>query len=164
MLHLLSDALNEAREMYGEQLRLAFYNRGPESRLLVYRTDQDVAGGLELSGAEAISMLNELGDDGYLRLDYGKLGPNVGVGIVTVRFLEKGRAAIKQLPDPNKELLEVLDALVAAIEGLEDVDPADKEQAIDGANRLRKFLDNLPPGIAVEVLSRLATVLGAPGG
>ena len=80
MLRLLSNALDEARRVHGDhQLRL-YFKRGSmlngEAQLLVYRTEQDVAGDLNLSGAEAVGLLNELGGDGYLHLDYGKHGPN----------------------------------------------------------------------------------------
>ncbi len=106
MLRLLSKTLDEVRAQYGEQrLRLEFYNRGPESQLLVIETKQDVAGDLGLSGAEAIGILRELGDDGYLRLDYGKLGPNSGAGIVAVHITGSGRAEMNRaMPASQEEL------------------------------------------------------------
>jgi hypothetical protein len=93
MLRLLSNALDEARKVHGDhQLRL-YFKRGSmltgEAQLLVYRTEQDVAGDLNLSGAEAVGLLNELDGDGYLHLDYGKHGPNASWGFVNVRLLER---------------------------------------------------------------------------
>ena len=107
MLRLLSNALDEARRVHGDHLLRLYFERGSmltgEAQLLVYRTEQDVAGDLNLSGAEAVGLLNELGGDGYLHLDYGKHSPNASWGLVNVRFQEKGRSAIEELPSSAEE-------------------------------------------------------------
>lgn len=105
MLRLLSQQLDEARKQRGEyKLDLAFYHR-PRVRLQVQETGQDIAGDLKLSGAEAFGLLNELGDDGALRLRYGQHGPNAGAGIVEVTLTEKGRAEMNRpIPASQEEL------------------------------------------------------------
>jgi hypothetical protein len=106
MLHLLSNALREVQTKHGEQqLRLAFYNLGSDSRLEVTETSQNVAGDLEISGAEAIGLLNELGEDGYLRLNYGSGGRYAGAGLVMIDITDKGRAEMQRaIPASQEEL------------------------------------------------------------
>jgi hypothetical protein len=95
---------------------------------LVYRTEQDVAGDLNLSGAEAVGLLNELGGDGYLHLDYGKHGPNASWGFVNVRFREKGRATIEELPSSAEE-----PAIPATQEELASIKARLQQQGFDTA-------------------------------
>ena len=166
MLRLLSDALDVVHQTHGEEaLMLSFSTGGrEESRLVVYTTKQDIAAALNLSGSEAVGLLKELGRDGYLHLDYGERGRNASAGIVNASFRERGYAAIEQLPDPHQQLLTALDEIVAAIDSLPDADPTDREKAKEGVRRVRGFLNQLPAGVADEVVSRLANIFGVPGG
>ena len=97
-------------------------------------------------------MLNELGGDGYLHLDHGRLGPNASSGFVNVRFQDKGRATIEQLPDPNQELVMRLDRIAAVIEGLQDIDPEEKTRAQQAVGELKTFGRNVSPAAAMEVV------------
>src|SRR5918998_675599 len=132
MLRLLSDTLEEVRKVYGDHQLMLFFRRGSrltgEAQLLVRRTEQDVAGDLKLSGAEAVGLLNELGGDGYLHLDYGKHGPNASWGYVNVRLREKGRAAIDELPSSAEEL-----AIPATQEELASIKARLQQQGFDTA-------------------------------
>ena len=49
---------------------------------------------------------------------------------------------------------------MAASEEIQDVDlhPADKEDAVDAAERLKRFDSALPPEISVEVASKIAPI------
>ncbi len=166
LLRALDRQLKAARERGQRTLWLGFYNQrhGREARLEVQDDRTSVAEEAQLSGAEAIGLLEELGASGYVRLELDRYGFDADAGMVGVTFLDRGRTAIEQLPDPHQKLLQALDAITEAIEELEDVDPEEREEALEGAKRIRGFLADLPAGITVEVLSRIATVLGAPGG
>ena len=78
MLRLLSDALDKVQREHGDPRLMMEFKKGSrlagEAHLLVRQTNQDIAEDLGLSGAEAIGLLNELGDDGLLHLDYGERG------------------------------------------------------------------------------------------
>lgn len=160
MLCLLSDTLDVVRREHGDPQLMLWFRRGSsltgEAELAIYQTRQDVAEGLGLSGAEAIGLLRELGDDGYLRLDYGKYGPNASSGVVPVRFSEKGRAAIEQLPNPNQELVLRLDLIAAAIEGLQEIDPEEKTRAQQAVGELKTFGRNISPSAALEIIKAVA--------
>lgn len=167
MLGVLDREARAARERGEATLWLAFYHAraGREADLEVQETEKkSVAEEAQLEGAEAIGLLEELGDSGYIRLQLDQYGFDADVGMVGVTFLDKGRAAIEQIPDPNQKLLQALDTIAEAIEELQDVDPDEKEEALEGARKVRGFLGDLPAGVTVEVLSRIATLLGAPGG
>jgi len=66
MLELLNQLLEEARAQHDDMLWLAFYKRngGDHSRLEVQETEFDVADALNFTGAEAIGILRDLGNDG----------------------------------------------------------------------------------------------------
>jgi hypothetical protein len=165
MVRFLSDTLDEARQTHGEQrLMVNFYDGEPESSLKVVQPKRDIAAELNLDGTEALGLFHDLSDHGYIDSDYGRMGRNRGVGRVSVTIRKEGRILIDQLPDPHTKLSEALEEILAAIEGLQGVDPAEQEQAAQGARQLRDFVKQLPAGAAVEVVSRLATVFGVPGG
>jgi hypothetical protein len=110
LLRLLDKAQDRGRTHGESQLRLEFYNSRADSRLLVSKTvgsepQQNIAHDLGLRGTEAIGLLNDLGDDGYLRLDYGLGGAHAGAGLIMVRITEKGRAEMnKAIPASQEEL------------------------------------------------------------
>jgi hypothetical protein len=163
LLHSLREEAGARGEATHGKLWLAYY---PDSaRLTEFETSLDIATQLGIRADEAYGRMRDLARDGCVSLSFDSAGPDSG-GMVGVSFTEKGRAAIQNLSDPQAELLAALDAIAAAIEALQlqDVDPTEKDGALEAANRLRRFFDDMPAGIAVEVLSRLATVLGVPGG
>jgi hypothetical protein len=160
LLRLREEAGGRGEATHGK-LWLAYYADSP--RLDEVGTRSDIAGQLGIGADEAYGRMRDLRRDGYLSLSFDSGGPDAG-GVVGVSFTEKGHAAIQTLPDPQAELLAALDAISASIEALQNVDPTEKDEALEASNRLRRFFDDLPPGIADEVLSRLATVLGVPGG
>jgi hypothetical protein len=53
-------------------------------------------------------------------------------------------------PRPNEELIEALDAVAAAIEGLQSAQPEQKELAKKALGELKHFARGLPPGAAIE--------------
>src|SRR5215207_8782939 len=165
LLHRLREEAGERGEARYGKLWLEYSPSEPPApaRLDEYETRLDIAGELGITPDEAYGRMRDLAQDGYLSLSVDSEGPDAG-GMVGVSFMEKGRAAIQNLPDPQAELLAALDAIATAIEALQDIDPTDQEEALEATSRLRRFFDGLPPDIAVEVLSRLATVLGVPGG
>lgn len=132
--------------------------------LKVRRRGTNISEQLGLNGIQAFTLLERLVRDGYVNAELER-PPLTYMGKAVVYGLTgQGLSVIGRLPEPNAKLLEALDAIVAAIEEHQDVDPASKTQAKDATDRLKRFLGDLPSGIAVEVLSRLATVLGVPGG
>jgi hypothetical protein len=163
MLRYLSQAEKEAREQYPENthLYLGFYHRDQPARLQIQETQQNVADELQMSGAEAISLLEELSADDYIDLVYDRDGPNAGAGIVKVIFRQKGRTAILEVPDPNAELVRRLEALATAIEHLEGVDPVEKKRAADMVRgELTNFGRNLAPQAAVTFVKGMAAYYG----
>ncbi len=160
LLHdLLQEALTKGEARHGS-LWLAYYpseGRDRPTRLEVYSPKFDVAEALGISGDEAYGRLRDLQQDGYLRLTFDSGGPQSG-GLVGMSFTEKGRAAIRKLPDPHEVLLAALNELVAAFDRLVDVDPAEKEQAKEGAQRVEALLTKLPDREAGVASSRLGRV------
>jgi predicted ArsR family transcriptional regulator len=164
MVKLLNDELDEARQSDDSRLLVSFEDRGPDSRLEISGGGRDVAGELGINGAEALGLFHELADSGYIDANYGKMGRNMGAGRVVVTIPEKGRIFIDQMPDPNARLYEALDELIAALEGAEYVDDDERSEAVEKARWLRDFANQLPASAAVDIASRIATVLGVPGG
>jgi hypothetical protein len=176
MLEFLYRALDESRNRREPGLVLEFYNppaheEALESynalpsydtspRLTVFAMKVDIARELGISGTEAIVLLKDLETDGCLQLDYVSSGPFVDAGEVTVSFTEKGLTAIGVLPDPQKTLLEKLDAIEVAVNDLQGVSPDEQKSAIDAVEELKNFVRTLPPESAVELLGKLPSVLG----
>ncbi len=176
LLEFLYRALDESRNRMEPGLVLEFYNPPAHEealeayntlpsydtppRLTVFATKVDVARELGISGTEAIVLLKDLETDGCLRLDYASSGPFVDAGEVTVSFTEKGLTAIGVLPDPQKTLLEKLDAIEGAVNDLRGVSPDEQKSAIDAVEELKNFVRTLPPESAVELLGKLPSVLG----
>jgi hypothetical protein len=176
MLEFLYRALDESRNRREPGLVLEFYNppaheEALESynalpsydtspRLTVFAMKVDIARELGISGTEAIVLLKDLETDGCLQLDYVSSGPFVDAGEVTVSFTEKGLTAIGVLPDPQKTLLEKLDAIEVAVNDLQSVSPDEQKSAIDAVEELKNFVRTLPPESAVELLGKLPSVLG----
>ena len=98
MLELLNQLLEEARAQHEDMLWLAFYRRngGDRSRLEVQETEFDVADALNFTGAEAIGILRDLGNDGYVRLQLDAYGFAAGAGLVGV-ILPNGSRSNKTL-------------------------------------------------------------------
>jgi hypothetical protein len=165
MLQFLSRVEKEVREQYPEDayLYLTFYHRDQPARLVVQETQRDVADALQMSGAEALSLLRELSADDYIDLGYDRDGPNASVGTVAVVFRQKGRAAIMEVPDPNAELARRSEAIAVAIEGLHGVDPAERERGAAAARELKTFGRTLAPQAALELAKHLPTLLGFGG-
>ena len=151
MLQFLYRALVEAWEQ-GEAELLLKYVEVPHVGLKVYKTGVDITQELGLNGAEAVDLLKDLSIDGYIRFDYGHGGwAYADINIIGLAFTEKGLAAIEEeLPGPNTDLLERLDAATEKIKELGGV-PADKKKpAIEAVEELKHFVRALPPEIAVE--------------
>jgi hypothetical protein len=148
-------AHEEALESYNA---LPSYDTSP--RLTVFATKVDVARELGISGTEAITLLKDLETDECLQLDYASSGPYVDAGEVTVSFTEKGLTALGVLPDPQKTLLEKLEAIEGAVNDLQGVSPEEKKSAIDAVEELKSFVRTLPSESAVELLGKLPSVLG----
>ncbi len=64
------------------------------------------------------------------------------------------------LPDPQKTLLEKLDAIEGAVDDLQGVSPDQTKSAIDAVEERKNFVRTLPPESAVELLGKLPSVLG----
>ena len=165
MLTLLHDlyqqALTEGTARHGK-LWLEYYpsqGRDHPTRLRVHDPRLDIAEELSIRGDEAYGRLIDLYEDGYLRLGSGQHSLETG-GMFGVSFTEKGQAAIRKLPDPHELLLAALNELVAAFDGLKDIDPVEKEQAIEGAHRVEALLTKLPDRDAGVASSRLANLVG----
>jgi hypothetical protein len=159
MLALLHDlykqALTEGTARHGK-LWLEYYpSEGGDrpTRLQAHDPRLDIAEKLGISGDEAYGRLTDLNEDGYLRLGTGEY-------MFGVSFTEKGQAAIRKLPDPHKLLLAALNELVAAFDGLDNVDPIEREEAKEGAKRVEALLTKLPDRDAGTASSRLANILG----
>jgi hypothetical protein len=72
------------------------------------------------------------------------------------RLTEKGLRAIGELPEPQDELLRRLDSIEKAIQDLGDsASPEERKKAAQAVEELKHFIRGLPPGAAVELLSRL---------
>lgn len=118
-----------------------------------------MASASELEGAEAIGLLEELGNAGYISLKLEQFGFNADAGLVGVTLLYKGRAVIGQRLDPNEELLEILEAIAAAIEGLEDVDAEQKGKAQKALEKLKTFGRGISATAAVKIIEMVAHAL-----
>jgi hypothetical protein len=175
MLEFLHRTLEEAQDHGEPSLVLEFCNPAPQEgldsyntlppykaapRLTVFGMQVDVAKQLGISAVEAISLLRELETDECLHLDYSSSGPYVDAGEVTVGFTEKGWAAIGALPEPNQTLSEKLDVIAEGVRGLQGVSLDQKRTAIEAVGQLKRFVRDLPPERAVELLGQLPSVLG----
>ena len=79
----------------------------------------------------------------------------------TVRGLSgQGLQLIQELPDPNRALLDRLDAMTVAIQRLWDVPPEEKEATEQAVDVLRDLAQRFTPA-AVQFLAELFT---RPGG
>lgn len=166
MLRFLSRKEQEIREHFPEDthLYLNFYHRERPACVEVQRTRQNVGDELGISGASALGLLRELAAGDYVDLVYGRdTGPSSNVGSVTVVFLPRGRAAIMEVPDPNAELARRLESIATAIEGLRDVDPAERRRAAAAARELKTFGRGLAPEAAVELAKQLPAIFGLGG-
>ncbi len=180
MLELLHQLLAEARKRGEPGLALEFYNPPPREdylesyevlppydeppRLTVFGTRVDVARQMGLDAAEALCLLKDLEAEGYVYLDYGPRGPYIDAGEAIVSFTEKGHVAIEALSNPNEALLEKLDAVAQAIRNLRDVDPHERESAVEAVEKLKRFVGALPSESNAELLRRLPSVFGLGDG
>lgn len=162
MLRLLNRLLDEARARGKDVLWPEFY-RHHNPRLRVSGKGTNVAQELGMGGTEAIGLLRDLGGDGLLRLETDEHGFGAGAGIVGVTLTKQGLEAVRSLPDPREDLLRRLDAIAEAIQGLQDVESEDKKPALDAVEEIKTFVRGLPPGIAVEVGSKLLGSLHGGG-
>jgi predicted ArsR family transcriptional regulator len=166
MLELLQREIEAAQERQQSQLEMSVRLAPSPTDLRVRGTRANVSEQLGLSGIQAFTLLERLERDGYVNARIER-PPLTYMGRAVVYSLTgPGLSLIGRLPEPNAQLLEALDVLAEAIEGLQDVDvdPASKAQAKDAANSLKRIFRDVPSGIVVDVLSRIATVLGIPGG
>jgi hypothetical protein len=117
-----------------------------------------------MSGPEAVSLFQQLAEDGYVALNYPlRVSDRSPWTVAAPRGLtRRGLLQIGELPaDPDARLLGSLAALERAIRQL-DVPDERKYPAIEAAEELRDFVRALPPETAVW-LSRIA-IAGMAGG
>lgn len=75
---------------------------------------------------------------------------------VTVRGLPgQGLQMIQEFPDPNRYLLDRLDAIALAIRGLQDVPKEDKEATEKALEAIKDFGVKFGPAAAAQILASL---------
>ena len=98
-------------------------------------------------------------DEGYINARYrGEYKGGTPFTISWIRCLsERGLQAIEVLPDPQAQTLAMLDSIAVAIRALNDEEaPAEQKRVAERAlNELRHFIPGLPPGVAIELDTRL---------
>ena len=106
-----------------------------------------------------VNRLRRLVDEGYINARYGshhKGGPPFNE--LWMRGLtERGLQLIEELPDPQAEMLDLLDDIAEAIRTLGDAEapPEQKRLAERAVDELKHFLRGLPPEVATELGSRI---------
>jgi hypothetical protein len=104
---------------------------------------------------EQINLFITLVNEGLIDADIHKPIEELSFTSATVRGL------IQELPDPNRALLDRLDAMTVAIQELRDVPPEEKEAAEKALEELKDFVRKVTPAAAVQFLAELFT---RPGG
>jgi hypothetical protein len=159
MLKVLYREAQDAQSRGEEKLWLDFVHGRDKPQLTISGTEADLAQEVGLEGAEAIRLLEELGENEYISLDLDRYGFSADVGLVGVAFLDKGITAISELPDPKEELLSSLDVIGAAIEGLQDVPPDKKNLGRKAVGELKTFAHAISPAAAREVTKAIAAAV-----
>jgi predicted ArsR family transcriptional regulator len=155
MLDLLDEELEEALQRQEAQLELRVRLVFAPTGLKIQGEGTDVAEQLGLNGAQAYSLIERLVQDQYIRgkterYSTGSMGRAVVYGLTN-----KGLALIGRVPHPNEELLEALDNIAAAIEGLQGAQPEQKTLARKALGELKHFARSLPPEAASELFKQL---------
>jgi hypothetical protein len=111
---------------------------------------------------EQINLFITLVNEGLIDADIHKPIEELSFTSATVRGLSgQGLQLIQELPDPNRALLDRLDAMTVAIQELRDVPPEEKEAAEKALEELKDFVRKVTPAAAVQFLAELFT---RPGG
>jgi predicted ArsR family transcriptional regulator len=154
MLELLDHELEEAFQRQEAQLELRVRLIFAPTGLKIHGRGTDVAEQLGLNGAQAFSLLERLVQDQYIRgkterYSTGSMGRAVVYGLTS-----KGLAHIGRVPHPNEELLEALDGIAAAVEGLQSAQSEQKTLARKALGELKHFARGLPPEAASELVKQ----------
>jgi hypothetical protein len=105
---------------------------------------------------EQINLFITLVNEGLIDADIHKPIEELSFTSATVRGLSgQGLHLIQELPDPNRALLDRLDAMTVAIQRLWDVPPEEKEAAEQAVEVLRDFAQRFTPAAAVQFLAEL---------
>ena len=160
MLELFYHELEEALQRQEAQLELSVRLIFAPTGLKIHGSGNDVAELLSLNGVQAFSLLERLVQDEYIRgkterYSTGSMGRAVVYGLTS-----KGLAMIGRVPGPNEELLDTLNAIAAAIEGLQNAKPEQKTLAKKSLGELKHFARALPPEAATELIKALPRMLG----
>jgi hypothetical protein len=106
--------------------------------------------------AEQINLFLTLAREGLLDADIHKPVEEQPFTYATVRGLSgQGLQMIRELPDPNRSLLDRLDEMVLAIRDLQDVPDEEKEAAEKAVEEIKDFARRLAPAVAVQLLAML---------
>ncbi len=97
---------------------------------------RDVAEELGLgSGARAVSLLRRLDDEGYLRLKYGRSGPDVDLPTPTKEYIpDRGLFETGELPHPDKRFAGVMERTREAVEQ-GDLPECQKRSVLDALDK-----------------------------
>jgi hypothetical protein len=160
MLNVLHRTITEAAQHGDPEVRVWIARGADEPRVeLRYHRPHELnvrrinlAGELDLTGGETVSLFLWAESEGYFRPRYGGAGQGGNVEIAVLNHLETpGYVLIGELPDPGELLVQRLEAMQAAIDIRQDLRPEQKERARRALEEFKHFLRGLPPGVAVEV-------------
>jgi len=110
---------------------------------------------------EQINLFISLVNEGLIDADIHKPIEELSFTSATVLGLSgPGLQMIQELPDPNRALLDRLDAMTIAIQSLQDVPEEDREGAEQALEELKDFARRFAPGAALKLLAVLFTPQG----
>jgi hypothetical protein len=171
MLEMLRRLQDLSEEQGNPDLFLEFYRSSDGNRRLEYREHRPggrkilVPDALGVTGAQAIGTLQELADNGFVKLRTPANGLAFS-GLVGVTILDKGLQTLGELPDPrddlDERLDERLDVLVEAIRARSDVPDDDKTLAETFREEAKTFGRGFAQATAVQIARTLAAQYGIP--
>jgi hypothetical protein len=109
-------------------VELSYFRRGELNSRRI-----NLAGELDLSGAETVSLFRWAEEAGYIRPNYGgRLGRSAPTPMGSLEYLQpKGYELIGELPDPQERLALILEAAIRAVQKDESLSEGEKKKRID---------------------------------